>query len=100
MKNQYVGIQKVIISHQEENDVVLVECLEEDRLTRVFTNGIRIDRIYASPNEAYEASIHLLGLSGKGVELDIEVACNVMDASDIENTFAKQGVIVNKAILS
>lgn len=100
MKKQYIGVQKIIISYQGENNIVLIECLEDDHLTRAFINGIRVDCIYASPNEAYESAIHLLRLNRKDVELYIEVACNVMGTNDIENTFTNQGVIVNKTTLS
>lgn len=100
MKNQYIGVQKVTINHQDKKDVILIESLEEDLLTKVFTNGIRVDRIYPSPKEAYEASIHVLRLSGEDVELDIEIASNVMDANDVKDIFTNHGVNVIRTIFS
>lgn len=97
MQDQYIGVQKVGVKREKVQHIIRIEVMERDRHTRLFINDQRFNTVYPSPTAAYSDAARRLNLNGTDVRLDIDVACNVMNVTEVEQTFRNCGVNVQKA---
>lgn len=98
MQNQHIGVQKVTVKQGNERNQIQIEMMEHNQLTRLFINGIRVDKVYPFPQTAYLDAARILKLRGAYTELEIDVACNVMDVGNVEQTFRDFGVNVHSVV--
>lgn len=92
MQNQYIGIHEALVTHDQKHTRLIVEMNEATRYSKLIIDGIRVNQVFASPEEAYRKAVDLLNLAGQTVELEIMVAVNVMSTDAAEQVFRDAGV--------
>lgn len=90
----YIGVQTASVFTAKRVVRITIETNEATQESRLFLDGIAVDRIYPSPIAAYIDTVRIFGLHGSDVSLEIDVAINVASLGAIEQAYHQAGVNV------